>query len=105
MAPAPLFDLAPDGVYPAAAVTSDAVRSYRTISPLPAPKGLGGVLSVALSVESLRPGVTWRPALWSPDFPLPQGSDHPADFRLQGSACQPPLQELLTWIRPGDVHL
>jgi len=35
---APLFGLAPGGVYPATAVTSRAVRSYRTISPLPAPK-------------------------------------------------------------------
>ena len=78
---APLFDLAPDGVCRAVAVTSNAVRSYRTISPLPAPGGLGGILSVALSVELLRPGITWRPALWSPDFPLSLDSDHPADFR------------------------
>jgi len=32
----PLFDLAPGGVYPATPVTSCAVRSYRTFSPLPA---------------------------------------------------------------------
>jgi len=32
----PLFGLAPDGVYPATPVTSSAVRSYHTISPLPA---------------------------------------------------------------------
>jgi hypothetical protein len=56
-------------------VTSRAVRSYRTVSPLPLPslltaKGhLGGLLSVALSVSSHLPGVTWRSALWSPDFP------------------------------------
>ena len=31
----PLFGLAPSGVYPATTVTSCAVRSYRTISPLP----------------------------------------------------------------------
>ena len=31
---------------------------------------LGGLLSVALSVGSRPPGVTWRLALWSPDFPL-----------------------------------
>ncbi len=31
----PLFDLAPGGVYPATPVTSCAVRSYRTFSPLP----------------------------------------------------------------------
>ena len=33
----------------------------------------GGLLSVALSVtrssSRARPGVTWQPALWSPDFP------------------------------------
>ncbi|MFT5390205.1 MAG: hypothetical protein ACI8PT_000389 [Gammaproteobacteria bacterium] len=32
---APLFGLAPGGVYPATSVASGAVRSYRTISPLP----------------------------------------------------------------------
>jgi hypothetical protein len=30
---------------------------------------LGGLLSVALSVGSRPPGVTWHLALWSPDFP------------------------------------
>jgi len=34
-----LLGLAPGGVYPAAAVTGSAVRSYRTISPLPPRKG------------------------------------------------------------------
>ena len=39
---ASLFGLAPDGVYPAAAVASRAVRSYRTFSPLPGiPEGAG----------------------------------------------------------------
>ncbi len=51
------------------AVTRRAVRSYRTISPLPALAGIGGVFSVALSVGSRRPDVIWRPARWSPDFP------------------------------------
>jgi len=32
-----LFGLAPGGVYPATTVASGAVRSYRTISPLPVP--------------------------------------------------------------------
>jgi len=52
-----------------------AVRSYRTLSPLPRqhrsllrhPRG--GLLSAALSVGSRPPGVTWHPVLWSPDFP------------------------------------
>src|SRR5690554_5655727 len=50
-------------------VTSRAVRSYRTLSPLPALARLGGLLSAALSVGSRPPGVTWHSALWSPDFP------------------------------------
>jgi hypothetical protein len=34
------------------------------------PRGhIGGLLSVALSVGSRPPGVTWHLALWSPDFP------------------------------------
>src|SRR5690554_1596677 len=66
-----LFGLAPNGVYHATPVASCAVRSYRTLSPLPAPKSLGGILSVALSVGSRLPGVTWRSTLWSPDFPPP----------------------------------
>jgi hypothetical protein len=74
-----LFGLAPDGVYPATAVTSGAVRSYRTISPLPRKRG--GIFSVALSIDSRRPGVTWQPVLWSPDFPLSiNDSDYLADF-------------------------
>ncbi len=62
-----LFGLAPSGVFPATIVTNRAVRSYRTISPLPTIAG--GIFSVALSVGSHLPGVTWHSALWSPDFP------------------------------------
>jgi len=51
-------------------VATRAVRSYRTFSPLPARKArLGGLFSVALSMGFRPPGVTWRPARWSPDFP------------------------------------
>ncbi len=32
---------------------------------------VGGIFSVALSVDSRLPEVIWRSALWSPDFPLP----------------------------------
>ena len=55
-------------------VTSRAVRSYRTLSPLPfqhRSAWTGGLLSVALSVGFHPPGVTWRSALRSPDFPPP----------------------------------
>src|SRR3954452_18877361 len=34
-APSPLFGLAPHGVFTAIRITPDAVRSYRTFSPLP----------------------------------------------------------------------
>ena len=67
-----LFGLAPGGVCRAVRVATCAVRSYRTISPLPAPPlrvARRRYLSVALSVGSRLPGVTWHPALWSPDFP------------------------------------
>ena len=57
---APLYGLAPGGVCRAGPVAGPAVRSYRTLSPLPA--GLtaraGGLLSVALSLGSPPPGVT-----------------------------------------------
>jgi hypothetical protein len=52
---------------PGRPVTRPPVGSYPTISPLPGCPG--GVISVALSFESPRLGVTQRPALWSPDFP------------------------------------
>src|SRR5262249_44465793 len=44
-----LFGLAPRGVFPAGRIAPVAVRSYRTISPLPRERG--GIFSVALSVE------------------------------------------------------
>jgi len=62
-----LFGLAPSGVYLAIAVTNNAVRSYRTISPLPSKEG--GFFSAALAVGLRRPDVIWHSALWSPDFP------------------------------------
>jgi hypothetical protein len=51
-------------------VATDAVRSYRTLSPLPSHLAarLGGLLSVALSVDSHPPGVTWRFALGARTF-------------------------------------
>nr|CBA75392.1 conserved hypothetical protein [Arsenophonus nasoniae] len=52
------------------AVASCAVRSYRTLSPLPVLLiAIGGLLSVALVVGFRLPDVIWHPALWSPDFP------------------------------------
>ncbi len=68
----PLFGLAPGGVCLATR------RCPRVRCALTAPfhpchaclaTPFGGLFSVALSVGSRRPGVTWHPALWSPDFP------------------------------------
>src|SRR5580704_18274029 len=53
-----LFGLAPGGVCRAADVTAGAVRSYRTVSPLPhlsTRAGHGGLFSVALSLGSHPP--------------------------------------------------
>jgi hypothetical protein len=79
-----LLGLAGGGVYPAATVTRRAVRSYRTISPLP-PEG-GGIFSVALSLGSRRVGVTNHRALPSSDFPhadqpMPASTHQPARDR------------------------
>ncbi len=60
-----LFGFAPSGVCRAFFVAKKAVRSYRTVSPLPC----GGLFSVALSVRLLCPVIIWHFALWSPDFP------------------------------------
>ena len=73
-----LSGLAPDGVYPAAAVTRGAVRSYRTVSPLPLKNG--GLFSVALSLRLPSPGVTWHrgsmePGLSSTEIAVIQPSD------------------------------
>ena len=68
-------------------VATRAVRSYRTISPLPVflknQVDLGGLFSVALSIGSRRPGVTWHSALGSPDFPL-HGHANVVGQRLSG---------------------
>ena len=50
-------------------VAGRAVRSYRTLSPLPALGGAGGLLSVALSVASPRLAVSEHAARRSSDFP------------------------------------
>ena len=56
-----LLGLASDGVYNALSVTVQAVVSYTAISPLPT--FVGGILSVALSLESPPPDVIRHSAL------------------------------------------
>jgi hypothetical protein len=66
-----------------------AVRSYRTVSPLPDPglrRAIGGLLSVALFRVLPRMAVSHHPALWSPDFPRPRWPK-PQRPRLPGLLC------------------
>jgi len=74
-------------------VTSCAVRSYRTFSPLPIE--IGGFLSAALSVGSRPPGVTWHSTLWSPDFPPDANAERLPDQ----------LDEEVIIIKQGNVRI
>jgi len=70
--PVPLFGLAPSGVCrarPCYQVCGALLPHPFTLTGRGRTRDLGGLLSVALSVDSRPPGVTWRSALWSPDFP------------------------------------
>ena len=91
----PLFGLAPGGVCRAAPVASRAVRSYRTLSPLPG--GSGEPPSAVCFLWHFPWGRPRRPLAatvfpWSPDFPLPvpvrheseiTGSDRPAGWHSE----------------------
>jgi len=82
-----LFGLAPGGVYLAAAcyhLRGALLPHHFTLTPLFTNEQPGGIFSVALSVGSRPPGVTWHPALWSPDFP-----PHPRMERLPGRLPYP----------------
>src|SRR5262245_44750573 len=93
-----LCGLSPDGVCRAARVTTDAVGSYPTVSPLPprrlAATEFGGLFSVALSLGSRPVAVDHRPALWCPDFPRHprRGPRPPAPLQRGGSYHPRPVQ-------------
>ena len=85
-----LFGLAPSGVY----LATDCYQLRGALLPHPftltgsglqCTLSLGGLLSVALSVGSRPPGVTWHSALWSPDFPPPRTLS--ASGRYASSDC------------------
>ena len=65
-----LFGLAPCGVYRALTITDQAVRSYRTFSPLPRQAGAVCFLWHWPFPASRDPDVIRHTALWSSDFPL-----------------------------------
>ncbi len=80
-----LLGLAPGGVYPATPVAGGAVRSYRTLSPLPAfaPKGFARAVCFLWHFpwgrpRRVLPGTVFP---WSPDFPPPA----PAEAGSEGS--------------------
>ena len=78
----PLFGLAPGGVCPAAAVTGDAVRSYRTLSPLPAGPWPGRAVCFLWHCPWGRPrrALPGTVSPRSPDFP-PAGAPTPTGGR------------------------
>ena len=78
-----LLGLAPGGVFHAAAVAGGAVRSYRTVSPLPPARqaGTGSAVSFLWHYPWGRPrrGLPGTVPPWSPDFPLPaKGGERPS---------------------------
>ena|SRR5437016_2591689 len=82
-----LFGLAPCGVCRASRITARAVRSYRTLSPLPRPLTAEAVCSLlrfpSNGLEPAIPDVIRHTALWSSDFPLSscEDSDHPICYQ------------------------
>jgi len=93
-APPPLFGLAPRGVCPAGGIAPDAVRSYRTISPLPDPHRVRRyIFCGTFRIRSRTPAVSRHAALWRPDFPLPSpgATTRPAASTQPLSHWRPPL--------------
>ena len=64
-----LFGLAPSGVYLATNCCQPCGALLPHLFTLTGTEALRRLFSVALSVGSRLPGVTWHFALWSPDFP------------------------------------
>ncbi len=86
-----LFGLAPSGVYLATEcyhLRGALLPHHFTLTCRLLAKLTGGLFSVALSVGSRPPGVTWHSALWSPDFP-------------PDSAFQP--YRTIAWPTPGAI--
>jgi len=79
----PLFGLAPGGVCHAATVAGSAVRSYRTLSPLPQAANSRRRFAFCCTFPGVAPAGRYpAPMLpWSPDFPRPslrESRGHPA---------------------------
>ncbi len=82
-----LFGLAPGGVCRAGPLPDSRCALTAPFHPClirPRRAGHRRYLSVALSVGSRRPGVTWHRALWSPDFPRRRTTEVVPTTRLSG---------------------
>ena len=82
-----LFGLAPSGV----CLAMDCYQPCGALLPhlftLTGTEVLRRLFSVALSVGSRLPGVTWHSALWSPDFPPPAAHTTKSCGTKTGSDC------------------
>ena len=87
-----LFGLAPGGVCRAASVAGNAVRSYRTVSPLPRLNATrrGGLFSVALSLGGSIP----PPDVIRHRLSMEPGLSSPATFRFWRGAAVRPTDEI-----------
>jgi len=95
----PLFGLAPGGVYRAAPVAGGAVRSCRTLSPLPGGRSVPAVCFLwhcpwALAEASARRPLAGTVFPWSPDFP-------PAPDRSDASGRPATRHPVAVWGRAG----
>jgi hypothetical protein len=104
-APAPpLFGLAPGGVCRAALVAKNAVRSYRTLSPLPAtrPKAMGSAVCFLWhcpwGLPRRRLSGTVLP--WSPDFPPRPITQNIEAERPSGPLTSPIMASMASKSRP-----
>ena len=109
----PLSGLAPGGVYRAAPVAGRAVRSYRTLSPLPSAArieirtGIGGLLSVALSLGSPPAGRYPAPCFHGARtfLPPPGGEEQPSRPSAPGRNLvrKPRRRHILRRLRAGPA--
>src|SRR6185437_11469504 len=87
-----LFGLAPGGVCRAVSIAGNAVRSYRTVSPLPRLNATrrGGLFSVALSLKSRPVRSSTPPDVIRHRSSMEPGLSSPAAFRhWRGAAVRP----------------
>ena len=102
-----LFGLAPSGVY----LATDCYQPCGALLPhlftLTGTEALRRLFSVALSVGSRLPGVTWHFALWSPDFPpsLLAGTKRDSDCPIDSPPTRVTTQAASCKLQAGSWKL